>query len=253
MKLKSVSLLLAVLLLVPALVMAADSFQLKKEFSAEQVITTDPTKNPSVLPGMDTSMVPRTQVEKLYMAKTMSRWDDPANTTIVRLDKKLVYMVDHRSKTYTAMPMDPNELPATLKDFEKSVGKKKLGSEKVDGWACTKWQFTMKMDQLMNKEMADQMKELEAMSGPQAAQVKQMLAQMKKDIVSTVWIADELGAPIKTVTSDGTTTVLRKIKVGAQSPKLFEVPAGYMKSGMPVGPPQDMPAPPKKSAKKAAK
>ncbi|MBI5845998.1 MAG: DUF4412 domain-containing protein [Deltaproteobacteria bacterium] len=248
MKQKSVFYLVAALLLIPSVVFAFGPNMLKKEFSAEEVITTDPTKNPGVMPGMDTSMVPRTQIAKVFMAKTMSRWDEGNNTTIVRLDKKLVYVVDHLSKTYTVMPMDPNELPAMLKDFDKSVGKKKLGTERVDGWACTKWQFTIKMDDVMGKEIADQMKAVESMPGPQAAQMKKFMAQMKRDIVSTVWIAEDLGAPIKTVTSDGTSTILRKIKVGTQSPKLFEPPAGYRKSDMP-GQIGSTPPPPKKKAK----
>lgn len=247
MKLKSVFLAAVALIVIPSVVFAFGPNMLKKEFSAEQVISTDPTKNPGVMPGMDTSMVPRTQIAKVFMAKTMTRFDEGNESTIVRLDKKLVYMVDHLSKTYTVLPMDPNELPAMLKDFDKSVGKKKLGAEKVDGRACTKWQFTIKMDDVLSKELADQMKAMESMPGAQSAQMKQLMAQMKREIVSTVWIAEDLGAPIKTVTSDGTTTILRKIKVGTQSPKLFEPPSGYKKTDMPGM--ERMAPPPKKKAK----
>lgn len=245
MKLKTVVSLAVALMAIPALAFAFGPNMLKKEFSAEEVITIDPSKSPATLPGMDTSQVPRTQIAKVYMAKTMSRFDEGTETTIVRLDRKLVYVVDHKSKTYTVMPMDPNELPAMLKDFDKAVGKKKLGSEKVGGYACTKWQFTIKMDDVLGKELAEQMKQLEAMGGAQAAQMKKYMAQMKKEIVSTVWIADDLGAPIKTVTSDGTTTILRNIKVGSQAASLFAPPKGYVKSDMP-GPEGFVPPAPKK-------
>lgn len=72
---------------------------------------------------------------------------------------------------------------------------KKVGTETVNGYLCDKWEFTGKENQ-------------------------------------TVWIAQQLHFPIKTVRQDGTTIEFSNIKQGPQDAGLFQVPAGYTKLDM---------------------
>jgi hypothetical protein len=75
---------------------------------------------------------------------------------------------------------------------------KKVGEEAVNGFMCDKWQFTS--------------------------------AGKGKD--RTVWIDQKSHIPVKSVDADGGTFEMTSIKEGAQSPSLFEIPAGYTKMDM---------------------
>lgn len=74
----------------------------------------------------------------------------------------------------------------------------KVGMEMVNGRMCAKWQFT----------------------------------GQSKASNRTVWIDQQTGIPVKSVSDDGTTLEITNIKLGSQSPSLFEIPAGYQKFDM---------------------
>ena len=241
------------ILLFSAAAFAEGFGEVKKEFSAEQVTTFGKGQSPFPMPGGQAMPTPGPRVTKVYMTKTCARWDEGTTSTVVRQDKKVVYIIDHAAKTYTEMAFDPKDLPAFLRDFEKAVDKKKLGSERAEGYACTKYQITVKMDQVMGEEMRRQMEAMAGAEGAQGEEMKRMMAQMNRDIVSTVWIADSLGVPVKTVTDDGTTTILRNIVAAPQSPKLFMPPAGYKKTESPGMPGQAGPPAGKKAKGKSGK
>jgi outer membrane lipoprotein-sorting protein len=91
-------------------------------------------------------------------------------------------------------------------DERRVATKKSLGTAKVSGFVCDKFQLTYK-----NKQMG----------------------------TSTVWFAKRLDWPIKTETKTVHGTVVtecKSVKMGGQSASLFEIPKGYKKVAMP-GPP----------------
>ncbi len=72
---------------------------------------------------------------------------------------------------------------------------KKVGVETVNGYVCDKWELTGKENE-------------------------------------TLWMSQQVHFPIKTVTSDGSSTEFTNIKQGPQDASLFTVPAGYQKFDM---------------------
>ncbi|MEW5733908.1 MAG: DUF4412 domain-containing protein, partial [Thermodesulfobacteriota bacterium] len=217
------------LVLVLALVAGSSALafeDVKKEFSADQVV-----KGPM---GME-------QRSKVFMAKKMARYDEGQRSTIVRWDKNVTWMLNNQDKTYFESAIQNDKMPMTMRDMEKSVERKKLGEEKVEGRACEKYQVKMDLQKAMAAQMAKEKDE----------EFKKFMSQMKKEITLLTWMDKELGVPVKTQMEDGTTTLLTNIKVAAQPKSLFEIPAGYKKvstppaAGLPAGGtmPKGMPQP----------
>ncbi|MGC8862632.1 MAG: DUF4412 domain-containing protein [Armatimonadota bacterium] len=129
---------------------------------------------------------------------------------IVRPDKKVTWMIDPKSKTYVEMPVGPRMMdPSILKDeaeLKKLAVKKNLGTEKVNGFVCDKFQLTYK-----DKNMGS----------------------------AIVWVSKQLEWPLKTESKSPHGTMVaeaKNVKVGKQSPSLFEIPKGYKKFTMPQRP-----------------
>lgn len=138
-------------------------------------------------------------------------------TTIVRGDKGLVWMVNHADKQYTetrrnASQMDPTSIERELKQRATA---KKLGQAKINGFVCDKTLYTFKD---------------------------------KQQGTATTYVSRQLGWPVKIEMKSkrgGMTMELKNIKMGKQSASLFQLPAGYKKMQMPKGLPT-LPAPKKK-------
>ncbi len=127
---------------------------------------------------------------------------------IVRPDKKATWMLDPKSKTYMEMPYNPKMSdPSMLKneaELKKIAVKKKLGTEKVGGFVCDKFQLTFKD---------------------------------KARGTATVWVSKQLEWPLKTESKrpqGAVVTETKNIKVARQASSLFEIPKGYKKTTMPA-------------------
>ena len=122
---------------------------------------------------------------------------------IMRKDLDLYWMLNPTGKKYFERPLKEEEWEQTVRGMVKSKVEKNLGTEKVNGFKCTK-------------------KEVET--------VVEILG-FKKKSRSTVWISKKLDMPLRTQSEGGNITELRNIKEGKQPTRLFKIPDGYQKVG----------------------
>jgi hypothetical protein len=105
-----------------------------------------------------------------WMGKDMARMDHGEDSTmIIRMDKKVMYMIDHTGKKYTEMPIDSKGdifasaiAGSDLSDTEQAEAKKMMAgfskmmkpkvsvketgeSKKIKSWNCKKYNVTMSM------------------------------------------------------------------------------------------------------------
>ena len=140
--------------------------------------------------------------EKMRMDMTM---EGEKTSTITRIDKKIVWIIKHEDKMYMEMPSMVGTLQVSKidEDLKKIADKKKVGTEKVNGYKCDKYLITYK-DKSMGK--------------------------------MTQWISKKLNYPIKMVyhSSYGDMyTEYKNIKEGKVKDSVFEIPKGYEKISMP--------------------
>ena len=146
---------------------------------------------------------------KIYVKGDKMRMDTrkegEKTSTINRIDKKIIWIVDHRDKMYMEMPAMVDTLQASKIDVDltKIADKKKVGTEKVNGYKCNKYLITYK-----DKSMG----------------------------TMSQWISKKLDYPIKMVyhSSYGDMyTEYKNIKEGRVKDSVFEIPKGYKKMAMP--------------------
>jgi hypothetical protein len=128
--------------------------------------------------------------------------------TIFRKDKNLVWVLIPQQKMYMEMPGGDkqNMAPIDPAEIEKRGKKKYLGKEKINGYMCSKYQYTSNDGSI----------------GP-----------------ATYWIAEKLNFPVK-IEMDGpsghTIMEYRNIREKTVSSSLFTIPSGYQKVSMPMMP-----------------
>ncbi|MBW1992297.1 MAG: DUF4412 domain-containing protein, partial [Deltaproteobacteria bacterium] len=135
--------------------------------------------------------------------------------TIVRPDKKVVWVLMPSEKMYMEMPMTGQSggmmgRPTRGKMYiqKPKTQMKHLGTETVGGYVCDKYEFE------------------EEAQGNQPP---------KKHYI---WISKKLKMPIKMAAADGSFSMeYQDIKMGGVDDSLFEVPPGYQKMVMPFGMP----------------
>jgi hypothetical protein len=126
---------------------------------------------------------------------------------IMRPDKKLVWIIMPQQKAYMEMPIHPGTRQQMMTLTEKQKAKmKKVGSETIDGYTCEKYETTMD--------------------------------QQGRPMKVYMWIATDLGVPIKVAAEDGSFTMEYKdIKPGEIADSQFEAPQEYKKMKMPFAMP----------------
>ena len=167
------------------------------EFSADMVMTSGGT----------------TTTSKIFTKGEKSRMEPQGQPTysIVRNDKKVMWMVMTDQKTYMEMTADPKQAPQGDK-VTGEVSRKLIGKETIDGHSTEKYEVTFKDGNKTEKMY--------------------------------LWIATDIKFPVKMAAVDGSYTMeYKNIKMGAQADSLFEVPSGYKKMAMPAMP--QMPKMPK--------
>lgn len=138
---------------------------------------------------------------KIYVKGDKIRMEIPsplgAAVSILRLDKKVMWMQLPGQKLYTEMPFDRQAFAKALNMPDKEANKKLVGTEKLHGFDTEKY----------------------IMSG--------------KDGQGTVWIAKKLGVPIGFESADQSIRQdYQNIKLGGVRDRLFEMPAGYKKMNL---------------------
>ncbi len=167
---------------------ALSPFAMSKQFSADQVTTTqDMTITSKIF--VDSGKI-RTEMTTANMQVI----------SIVRPDLKTVYSVMPAQKMVMEMPFDPSKVgqltPASAPDSKFEV----VGSETVEGIACTKYKITAKDGK-----------------------------------VSFMWVDAAKKIPVKMAADDNSYSLLWKnYKIGPQAASLFDVPTGYQVMKMPA-------------------
>jgi outer membrane lipoprotein-sorting protein len=148
---------------------------------------------------------------KIYMKGEKMRREfaagEQVGITIVRPDKKVMWMLMPGQKSVMEMPFSKASLEKMMgMSQEQQAEMKLLGPEKVNGYETEKYETTVK------------------------GSVKPMKHY--------VWVSKKLGVPIKMVSLDGKFSMnYRDIKEGGVPDSLFEIPPGYQKMTMPPGMP----------------
>lgn len=150
-------------------------------------------------------------VSRIYMGG-QDRWRvemaGQPQVQVVRLDRKLMYMIMPAAKTYYEMPLSGEEAESPGSHYPAGkLSRRFLGKDTVNGQPTRKFEVTV-------------------------------TASGQKPQVFTEWWSDAFGMPLRIVPADGSWTMeQRNVKLGPQDAKLFEVPAGYTKMSLPGLPP----------------
>ncbi len=122
---------------------------------------------------------------------------------ITRLDKKLTYIILPQQQAYTEMPItgDLQKNMMTLTDKDKAK-LKKIGEDTISGFVCDKYETT--------------------------------LSHQGRPLDFAIWIARDLGVPVKVISADGTFGMEYKdIKQEQVADSLFEPPSGFRRVQVP--------------------
>ncbi|MBI3580888.1 MAG: DUF4412 domain-containing protein [Nitrospinae bacterium] len=143
-----------------------------------------------------------TMTSKVYHARDKERVEMMGSVSITRRDKKVTWLLTPQAKSYMEVAIDENRLPPTERA---NVSMKEAGSETINGFATTKYRFE-------SNEKGH--------SAEGFVWVTKDGAPIRMEVS-----AEEKGKKVKMVSE------LKNLKVGKQDDSLFEIPAGYGKSG----------------------
>ena len=124
--------------------------------------------------------------------------------TIVRPDKKVVWVIMPRNRAYMELPLKP-QLPGQF--IQMPVGalqKRQVGKDRLQGYEADKFEVTVRGGSGLEKQH--------------------------------IWVAAKLGMPIKMECQERNFSLeYRSIKEGGVAERLFELPPGYQKLASPPG------------------
>ncbi|MBU1027293.1 MAG: DUF4412 domain-containing protein [Candidatus Margulisbacteria bacterium] len=149
----------------------------------------------------------KTQNAKLYSSGGNWRVETESfgkkGIMIVRLDKKVSWMLMPEQKMYIEQKLKPDMLMGKTAKMPGEIERKKLGQEKVNGILCDKYQVIFKVNEKSEPTSVFQ------------------------------WVSKDQ-IPMKSSSVDGSwSSELKNIKRGKQPAKLFDLPAGYKKLSLP--------------------
>jgi hypothetical protein len=150
----------------------------------------------------------RTMPGKVYVKNGKMRQeflDEEGQTvTIVRPDKKLIWVVFPQERLYVEMPLKRRLPGQFLQMPPDALSKRRTGTETVNGYRTDRYEVLV--------------------PGGRAGCVRQ-----------TIWLCQKLGVPLKMVCAEVRFSVeYRRIKEGRVPDRLFERPKGYKRTTKPV-------------------
>jgi len=205
------------------------------------------------------------EFESIWVAKDKIRSDGKEHSTIVRLDKKVMYILDHAKKTYMEIPMDIGKsLPelnipkgdekdvAAFKNMMKNMMKVNITvvptgeKKKIRNWNCKKYIETVSMVMGQTKMIVWATEDIKINYNLYAKFAASMFAQIPgmKDAMGSMEREMEKvkGLPVLTITERKvmgqtvkSTTELLEVKHGKAPTGIFEIPKGYTKTEMMEG------------------
>ncbi len=151
----------------------------------------------------------KTMPGKVYVKNGKMRQeflDEEGQTvTIVRPDKKLVWVVFPQERLYVEMPLKRRLPGQFLQMPPNALSKRRTGTETVNGYRTERYEVLV--------------------PGGRAGCARQ-----------TIWLCPKLGVPLKMVCADIQFSVeYRRIKEGKVPDRLFERPKGYKRTTKPAG------------------
>jgi outer membrane lipoprotein-sorting protein len=127
--------------------------------------------------------------------------------SILRLDKKVMWILMPGKKAYMEMPFDREGFAQALNIPTDEAGMQLLGRETLNGYDTEKYATSMQAG--------------------------------TRQIQGTMWISKRLGLPIKIESADHSfSQEYRNIREGGVDDAIFEIPAGSQKLSLPAGLPQ---------------
>lgn len=196
-------------------------------------------------------------IQDVWMAKEMISTSDAEQTSIIRLDKGVIYMINHKEKKYAEIPLDMSKMMpdmeggemAGMKDMMQNMMKMKITitptgeKKKINNWNCQKYmqQIEMFMGPMTAEVWATEDIKIDAdlyanyassmfrqMPGMQAY-VDEIQKEMKKIKGVTVLSTTEMAVMGQKMKSS---MELMEVKEGNAPSSAFEVPKGYKKEKM---------------------
>lgn len=151
-----------------------------------------------------------TSSSKFYFGKDKWRMETEAmgvkSITIVRSDKNVMWILMPQTKMYMERELSQEQMVGKAQKLPGEIERKKIGTEKVSGIVCDKYEIVYKLEG--------------------AAETTVVYQWLSKDNI-----------PMKTASPDGSWySVNKNIKIGKQPASLFELPSGYKKFKMPKVP-----------------
>jgi len=135
---------------------------------------------------------------KIFVTRDKVRMETPDGITISRMDRRVIWRLMPKDKTYMEYPFDPSRRVSVAEKISGEIERKLIGQEIIDGKMTDKYQIVSEHD--------------------------------GKRVTIFQWVAAGLNIPVKTAASDNSRiTEYKNIKTGMQSDSLFEVPADYQK------------------------
>lgn len=161
-----------------------------------------PPMNAEYSADMEMSADGKTQMTgKVYQSGKKQRMEMGGNASITRLDKKVMWQLMPKQKSYMEMAIPEQNIPPTEKGDAEMT---EMGSETVNGVSATKYKVVSKVD--------------------------------GKKAESFIWFTKE-GIMVKTEGHHEGKTAgmeLKNLKIGKQDASLFEIPDGYKSMGNPM-------------------
>jgi hypothetical protein len=149
----------------------------------------------------------QTTTSKVFAKDQKFRMEPKGQSTysIVRGDKKVVWMVMPDQKSYMEMKTNPGQQLKVEEKVQGEVSRKVIGAETVDGHPTQKYEVTYA-------------------EGGKTGKLYQ-------------WMATDIKFPIRMAAVDGSWAMeYKNVKMGTQPASLFEVPSGYNKMALPSMP-----------------
>jgi len=193
LKMKTALAAITVIAVVLCFSMAADARKITS-FSADMVHL---NKNGAV-----------SDTQKMYVTPTHVRMenapggDGAGMIMIYNVKNNIMWMINTKEKKYFEQKVDPDQIMKGLQASVKPESEKVLGTEKVNGYTCTK----------------------------KRVETTVTFMGINRKVTQTIWTSDKFDYPLRTKSDSGDMTEVRNIKPGSQPPSLFTLPAGYTKT-----------------------
>lgn len=140
---------------------------------------------------------------KLYVNTDKARFEMQEAVSITRIDKKVVWVLIPEEKMYMESKLKLENLVPSSDTVDGEIERVLLGKELIDGHESSKYRVVV-------------------------------MHEGKKSSF-LLWIANDLGLPVKMAATDGSwIQEYKNIVIGSQPDELFEIPAGYQVFSMPM-------------------